>query len=96
MQATARMASVVSATSCARRRLIRGVRPTPTRHEDLSTLLPALLDDVHFCQFGRPEFCSLHLGSSHSLMGNGQASHWWVDYLRRTYPEFHWLLNADW
>ena len=30
MQATARRLSVVSATSCARRRLIRGVRPTPT------------------------------------------------------------------
>jgi len=32
MQATARMASVVSATSCARRRLIRSVRPTNSAH----------------------------------------------------------------
>ncbi len=35
MQATARRLSVVSATSCARRRLIRVVRPTPKRHMKL-------------------------------------------------------------
>jgi hypothetical protein len=36
MQATARMASVVSATSCARRRLIRNVRPTYSVMPDIT------------------------------------------------------------
>jgi len=70
MQATARMASVVSAASYARRRLIRVVRPTP--EHDYESLLHVLVhaggsDLAHV----RPQAC---LCGVHSPPSHGMAS----------------------